>query len=52
MLEKKPRVLHLDWKAASRRLWIILARLKHTYEISKPHLHSDTLPLTRLPLLQ
>jgi hypothetical protein len=30
---------------------VTLARLEHTYETSKPHIHSDTLPLTRPHLL-
>jgi len=47
------RVLHLDLKAARRRrVWITVARLEHIYETSKPCLHSDTFPLTRLHLLQ
>jgi hypothetical protein len=49
---KEPRVLHLDLKAARRRVWITLARLEHIYESSKSHLHSDMLSLTRLHLLQ
>ena len=54
MVLEELRVLHLDPKAARRRListgsqeegLIPLARLEHIYVTSKPHLHSDTLPL-------
>jgi hypothetical protein len=51
MEQKELRVLHLDLKAVRRRLRPTMARLKHIYETSKPHLHGDTLPLTRLHLL-
>ena len=46
---EEPKILHLDPKAA-RRLYIVLARLEHLYEISKPHLQSGKLTLTRLHL--
>jgi hypothetical protein len=59
VLEKELRVLHLDPKISRRilqgarcRLWITLARSEHTCETSKYHLHSDTLPLTRFPILE
>jgi hypothetical protein len=61
MVLEEPIVLHLDLKAAvgncftqatRRRDQITLARLDHIYETSKPYLHSDILPLTRLHLLQ
>jgi hypothetical protein len=40
------RILHFVLKA-TRRLWITLTRIKHMYETSNSHVHSDTLPLTR-----
>jgi len=48
---EEPRILYLDQKAAKRRVsfhpgWSL------SIEVSKAHLHSDTLPLTRLQLLQ
>jgi hypothetical protein len=59
VLEKKLRVLHLDQKAAKglssvSTLEEALYRLGHIYIYisSKSHLQSDTLPLTRLHLLQ
>ena len=61
MILEELRVLHLDPKtarrglsseAARRRVCITLARFEHVYETSKTHLFNDTLPLTRLHLLQ
>jgi hypothetical protein len=52
MVLEELRSLHFDLKAARkrlspagswRRLCIILARLEHVYETSKPPLHRDTL---------
>ena len=48
---EEPRVLHVDPKAARRRLCITVARCEHIYDISKPWFYSNTLPLTRPHLL-
>jgi hypothetical protein len=52
MALEEPKVLHHDPKTARWMVWIPLAKFEHIYELSKPCLHSDTLPLTRLYALK
>jgi hypothetical protein len=46
------RVLHLDLKATWKNILILLTRLRPVYETLKSHFHSNTLSLTKLPLIQ
>jgi hypothetical protein len=49
VLEEEPEVLHVDSKAARRRISL---DSEQSLETSKPSPHSDTFPLTRAHLLQ